>query len=539
LTNRFSISIAGNYNQRQRTLQDYYDFPKKKYVNSVDSLSSNPLINALGSSLNSIYANPALSTRKYGGNINLSYKVKGAEISARGGASYGREYKNIYTGTTNLAQSSIYSYYGQLTLQSKRINTYIDFQNGIDNYVLNANSFKFNYSILNAYFHYEFKFSEKLSVIPAISSQYTNNDGNKYIYIDKQGQTFMSVNNSSIYNYAPSLRINYFPIKNLRLLGSIRVDKYTKNDKLLPNYAIIANYSINENNIVRLSFSNAYMGQFSIRTNGSTISAVQPLSVTNNLYLSGVSTNSLANTDYQTVELGYRSLLSNIFSVDFSAFYNKSTNQASGLTLKDSISNGNVFRKAQWQNIPNYFIEQYGAQISINISLLNNRILLKPYMMYQTNTYHNTALSYFVSGAPLLVPKVQPAPYNVDNATATFKNVMDPKITGGFSLDYTIAPKWRLYISGYAYSQYYMYTNLDRPTTAQIAVGNTINTSINNADVNNIPTKMVFSTKLDYKIAKRLSVFINARNITNNTSREMQASDKIGGFYLVGLNYHY
>jgi len=128
-----------------------------------------------------------------------------------------------------------------------------------------------------------------------------------------------------------------------------------------------------------------------------------------------------------------------------------------------------------------------------------------------------------------------------------FNDVMDPKFTGGASLDWNITSKLTLSTNTYFYTGYQIYGHPNRPAASEVSIVNGTTTLVDvpngpftsRKEGSRIQGKVIFNAKIDYKIGKGLSAFINARNLTNNTNREWQFTDQIGGFYLLGLSYIY
>ena len=51
--------------------------------------------------------------------------------------------------------------------------------------------------------------------------------------------------------------------------------------------------------------------------------------------------------------------------------------------------------------------------------------------------------------------------------------------------------------------------------------------------------KFIFNIKLNYELARGLSVYFNARNLLDAEAREFAFCDRIEGVYLVGISYQY
>jgi len=344
INDKLSVSVSGNYSQRQRTVAEYYDFGKKRYISgdSLDLLTANPLFNLVDSKIQSNYQLPTLSSEKYGINGVINYKLTDeTEITFRGGYSNGLNYKPASTGTTNLMKEQLSSRYAQLFIQNKKLTAYADYTGGAYDFLKNMNSFGLNLNTVNFYIQYEFKISDKLSVTPAFTNLTSFNNTKNYSYTNKVA-TFNSVQGNVITNFGPTLKVNYSPIEKLKLIGAIRVDKFSSSDNYLPNYTFVANYSLNNNNILRFNFSNAYAGDFGIRVDNSGINGGQYTSGSTVTALLAKPTSNLKNQKYQTIELGFRSKVNKNISFDIAGFYTQVSDFSYGYPISSSKDTVNV-----------------------------------------------------------------------------------------------------------------------------------------------------------------------------------------------------
>jgi outer membrane receptor protein involved in Fe transport len=59
------------------------------------------------------------------------------------------------------------------------------------------------------------------------------------------------------------------------------------------------------------------------------------------------------------------------------------------------------------------------------------------------------------------------------------------------------------------------------------------------SSVYTIDPKIIVNLKVSYKVFKESSVFINARNLLNSSSREFAFLDEVNGMYLIGLDINF
>jgi hypothetical protein len=54
-----------------------------------------------------------------------------------------------------------------------------------------------------------------------------------------------------------------------------------------------------------------------------------------------------------------------------------------------------------------------------------------------------------------------------------------------------------------------------------------------------VDPKVIVDLKVSYKFWKNNSIFVNARNLLNNRSKEFAYTDEIGGLYMAGINFNF
>lgn len=64
-------------------------------------------------------------------------------------------------------------------------------------------------------------------------------------------------------------------------------------------------------------------------------------------------------------------------------------------------------------------------------------------------------------------------------------------------------------------------------------------TFVNQYDVVDIDAKFILNAQATYKVNKYAEVFLNARNLLDNDSREFAFMDNIGAIYLAGIRFNY
>jgi len=271
------------------------------------------------------------------------------------------------------------SNYAQLILQNNKITSYLDYTGGPYAIFKNFKGYTYQSNAVNFYFQYEFKLNYKFSVVPSISSLCILNSTKNYEYSNNI-TTFRLIQGNPILDVAPAIRVNYIPIDKLKIIGALRIDKFNTNFRYLPNYSLIANYFINENNTLRFNFSNAFAGDFAVRVDASGITGGAYAPGNKNIvnFTNITPALNVKNQKYNTIELGFKSKIHPKLYFDVVAFYTEIKDIAvSSAYAKDTDTlykntPNQLVRHISYNTfnvIPNCHVKQLGAVLNLNINL--------------------------------------------------------------------------------------------------------------------------------------------------------------------------
>jgi iron complex outermembrane receptor protein len=578
------VRVSGNYTRFDRFENDFYVFDYNKYY-SGSEINNLKMPAAKGggyieadtnqnSNFNSVFPNPNLATEKYAGNAFLSYDVT-KEIGFN--LAFGAQNSDVISST--LGNNNI-------PIVPRNSNTqYVDFRAKIyglqaqANYMGGDQQVQHNYpgwhiapSVFNSLLEYEYKLGT-LILRPGVSYQTTTYDDSQWGHAAlKDG--FLN-GPKTLTSFAYYLRADYKVFDKLRLIAALRGDKYNAPDVNKFTYQLISTYDINENNIVRAGYSRANRGPFISDTYANYNWKVIPNYYT--LQYEGNQNLKLPTMDM--FELGYRSKISKNIMFELEAFHTVLKDMTfwtpDSMTLYFNL--GPMTRLQAPSQIP-YKIEGHGQYqnlnlistqdgITCNVSVvINSKLNFKVFGTLQqsklTNVYNRTIYddlgalqnscgSQF-AGDVYKVLHGDPSPladtlkkytagYNTikDSSKNTMYNKNTPTFFGGLTINYAPVKKWNINSSFYFYSQQTMLIN----RTDEIGCGMPEN--INNPNYRNngkytdmftIQPKVTMNLKVSYKFWKENSVFINARNLFNSSSREFAYLDKVGGLYMIGVN---
>jgi len=229
--NKFSVGFSGNYSQRNKTDNLYYDMKRQSYV-VLDSIQGRAKgTYAFAKDKNTRYPNPAQSLDKYGINSYLNYAVN---EKVNFDLSFGLQKSEVqkayvdatYTPlTTERSETEFVNFksdlYG-LNLQASHLRGY---QNTLG---VAGWEYTFYNTDLNLEYNIEL-LDKKLIVRPGVN--YRESLYNDSLSQRTFGYGFINNNEAKLTTMAGMLRFDYTPIDPLRFIASLRYDKYNYPDK--------------------------------------------------------------------------------------------------------------------------------------------------------------------------------------------------------------------------------------------------------------------------------------------------------------------
>ena len=135
-------------------------------------------------------------------------------------------------------------------------------------------------------------------------------------------------------DFAPSLRLDY-RLGDLRVIGAVRFDKTNIPDEWNPSYQVAANYSINENNLIRASFGTAKRSANIINSSADYTWHRDGLMPPDTIYFKGDKDAPL--TKIKNAELGYRWRPTEKILVDAEGYYSISEDYGALRAYQSSV----------------------------------------------------------------------------------------------------------------------------------------------------------------------------------------------------------
>ncbi len=505
LTDKLSVIVSANLQDRRRTTTDYfnYDYPAST-TGTYGPLSDVDLFSVDSVRLYS-YPYQTRALNKWGINGNVTYKftddVKVELAVSKQRAEWQRifdRYPMNYAITDNFVTSL------DVVIKSLKISTmYQDVYSADIKALVPSPNGEYDQKSANIIVENDFKLNKKkYTITPGISYQYVTYDPTPYNSPEK-GTYAIVPRIHDLTTISAFLRSDLNITQNLRVVAAGRIDKFSIPDKAYLAYEFATTYKINKNNLVRAAMSRSNSSAF-IGTIHTDIGDGQTFR-----YL-GDSTFNLYTINM--IEFGYRVKLTSTLQIDFDMFQQKAENllgaSYTSLYPIPTIKTGNLSNTAT----------QRGITLSINY-VPNDKIQFKPFVTFQRTDLKN------VPSEP-----IDPVYASQISFPLTYKDMRHrhtPTTYGGFYLNYQPIDKLNINFNGYYFAKQAQYD----PTWSE---ADTTTPAYQQA---HIKSKFLLSAKISYEVIDGLKVFANARNLFNSKSVEVYTADPTSGLYLLGVSY--
>ncbi len=302
--------------------------------------------NAMESELNiaDMFDDPGLSRKNYGFNSYLSYRPAD-DITFDLSLGYQQSRANVNpVGELPFAlcERIFKTGYVNLDANIKGLSMNVNYMGGPQDYMVGAPGFKIYAHNFQASAEYDLKLGDMLNVVPGVAYNYVNfkdfipdftnpSDPNDYSwtyndngYVSPNGRHLTGYFNgqkAELKDLAPSLRAD-FHVGGFRAIAAARFDKTNIPDKWNPSYQVGANYLINDNNIIRASYSTAMRSACFVNSNTRYTWHRDGLMPPDSIYFQYDENAPLAKTN--NVELGYRWRPTDKILIDAEVYYSVS-----------------------------------------------------------------------------------------------------------------------------------------------------------------------------------------------------------------------
>ncbi|WP_109832334.1 TonB-dependent receptor plug domain-containing protein [Reichenbachiella versicolor] len=535
--------------------------PWLKYVNPKDGDGS------------AKYQRPEMARDRYGVNGFLFYDYSD-DINTR--VSLGSQYSEVISSTygdqvtplsTRYSQTSYIDLYTKIYGLSLQAN----YNFGWQDIVVGDDGFKLDLDVFNAQAEYDFEFGG-LNLRPGIYYQQASQ--NDKPHLDEIGNGYLNAKRT-INAVSGSFRADY-SINDFRFIGALRAEKYNVNDDVYLPFQFTASYNLDNAHFFRANYARANRSPFAVDSYSNYDWDRTARSFPNSIKFVGSENLDLAVLD--NFEIGYRMKPTKNIQIDIEAFYsiardfgylspdsvvgNFAAVQSTQFNFTDPNSGSVVkierpvpaagipeFVQMAYQNIE---VESHQLGVTANVSwVANENLVITAYGTYQQTTLKNyyplttneiigqmtqdagarlqtngdnalgvTETSFFEGAGYDAYPSV--LAYSANRPDVT-KDEVDheatPSFYGGASLDWKgLQDKLGVFVSTYFFTEQVMRTQYGTDRTSP---------------------KGIVNTKVSYKIYKDNAVFVNARNVLDNSSKELGWMDETSGVYMAGLQFNF
>ncbi len=485
---KFSVIVSGNFQGRNRVDSKYYQENTGLYVD-LNQLIADDSIRSLR------FPDPSRSLNKWGVNGFLNYKVSDHVSFDLSLSHQEAEFQKIWItnplqdGETQNTTANLSAKIYGLTLRTSYLQGHnVDLRTA-------APYAEYDFNVADVVAEYEIKLGEKYSITPGASYQTVTFDDRDYVDFPTKIGLFNAEN--KITTFAGYLRADLNFTEKFRVLGGLRIDKFSDPDDAYLAYEFASTYKINSKNLVRLAVTRSNSGSF-IGYNFLNIGGGQ------------IGNSNLDLFTLNMIEIGYRSQLSSKLQLDIDVFHQ---------TAKNLTAIYQTAGPQQFFNTPTE-ATQIGTTISLNF-VPNEKIQFKPFFTFQQTDTKDMPSAYV---DPAIVP-----PGFVTYSDS--KHAYTPGSYGGFYFNYKPISKFNINLSGYYFTKQNQYdgSQYDPGTGAELEP------QYSNGQIKG---KFMMNAKVSYEIVKNLNVFVNARNAFGSDSREFYAADQTAGLYTGGLTYN-
>ncbi|MDV7187281.1 TonB-dependent receptor plug domain-containing protein [Lutibacter sp. TH_r2] len=560
------LSFSGNFTERKRFDNEYYDFNKKDY-SSIDDISM--FVSAVKynnydeewtfdeyQKVLDAYYNVDLSLRKLAGNVFLTHNFsEQTNIDIAMGAQKSQSQKVAYLNfSTALSQIETESYYVNAKIHHKNFDGQFSINSGEDLSNYQYNSVKFTNIEANIEYFKQFK---QFSIRPGLSYKFLSY--NSPVTYDEP----FSLNNLNYEfkdepretsSYSAFVLAEYKPTSKLRVIGAARVDKFGFNKNYFLSHEIASTYRIDKNNLIRFAHSRANKSPFFIDTYSkfsivvnSDVSVSDETSIRLPVSLSIHGQEDLKYPTITSEEIGWRTKLGKNLSLDLELFYSEVDNfvnpnvyRTSTITEQYNTSGEslgvigiNASGEVLFENY-NLDANQFGAGFTLNYNF-SKKLKAKLYGTFQkTNIKGRKNIDFTVTGVnvgELTASNTVTTEVNTLMNPTQWNEDLTPSFFGGFLINFKANNKWNFSTDAYFMSsQEFSNSNYYQLTDEESVEEALIKTNVN--------SNLILNARASYQLNKKTSTNISFKNILGK-HKEYGFVDNIGSQILIGLNWEF
>ncbi len=520
INDRAKLWASANFQQRDRTQEDYYALLQQQYTNNFEDLINYQTGQTLTrAEFLTAYPNLGLSQRKLGINLFGDFvplkKLKTeVAIGIENSQALRPFAENTYTPISTMRSQSWYAninnYYGNAHLQ-------VAYLRGEQEPGVRVLGSHYDFNVLDVIADYSIK-TEKLLIKPSISYRRAIYDDTPYFAnLGSEFATGLLNARTMLDDLAAALQADW-NVGKFRLVGAARLDKYNVPDATYFSYLGAINYQPSKNHFLRLSYAKANQSPFFVNVLANYETQLIPTPDPNLLLKVEILGNEQINLlENKSLEFAYRSKIGKGWQTELEFFYTTS-NDFSKIVQSNELITGaplifnSIFRRSNIEMTA----EQLGLTFSAEYSFEKGKFNL-------FGTVQQTNLQNF---SPFnLSPESDPSGEENTSIQSDVENyAATPTFYGGFSGFITIGSRFQVAANGYVFTRHELTHISDEILDRPIAPFE-------------VKTKFLLNAKLTYLPVQQLKLFLNLRNILLQDSQEYYFTDRIGSMVLLGINF--
>lgn len=490
--NKLSLNISASHQARDRYQNTYFDYLSNKYIEDPDSIKNvqnKPAFKGTGKTRYPDITNALKNTNL---NFYLHYKPADRINFDLSGGINKSDVQKIYVDVIYTPFTTEYSdsRYINLTGNVYGLNIQASYLNGSQN-TRGVLGWQYQFVNIDGNIEYNIKVGNNKTITPGITYRNVIIDDTSSREINGMGL----INQKAILTTsAATLRSDFKFFDKLRTIAAIRIDKYNYPQKIYFSYNFAITYKTGSSNLIRAVVSRANKG-----------SNILDLYIDYNYknFLIYRGNKNILLTTVDNYELGYRHMPFNNLFIDIEASYDKIKN-LSLTTVYDSVKPNPLSP----YGITRYFNAQ-------NLPLKADMFRISMSSTYQINSNINFKL--FVTYQNTQIKDIDKFPTNsmIDTLYKT-TNKWTPSFYGGYVFNFTFLKNFTFNNTAYFMTkQKFIYLETYE-------------------DV--ISSQIILNFNLIYTIKQKISININAKNITfPQNSKQFAFADYIKPLFLAGV----
>ncbi len=575
VNDKLKFRLSGNYNYRDRAQDEVYLWKDPNQTPNLRASGYYPVdsVVLVGMDPTAMYDDPSIALDAYTFNGYAFYDPN-PDISISLAAGTQRSIaisSNTDMGFVAHTTRKVETQYADLRAAVYGFNLQTNYMWGCENLSMGSPGYEFDISAFNLNLDYNFELLDRtLGIRPGFSySRSTVSDDPYY-------QIFLNAG-ESLSSFAPSLRVDYKPIEQLRFVGAFRYEQNADPDKGYPTWQLVANYRIKDNSSLRAVYSRANRSPFMLDVQAdatlvmrdqitfsvplpSPLPPIGPMLIHSddpndpkNRYTARLEGNkNLKLAVMDMFELGYRQKIGQHILLNLELFYSNLRDMSSmdadaiKMTSVRSVANP-YYIEGVPQSGPEYFVppysnhytyeqhntysniketsQQIGATAEIGVVInraWNFRLFgtLQQTELKDHSGYTGNRTGHMAAGAtndPNVDWTTDDVPYTwaqVTDSLVNGNNKATPSFYGGFEVNWLPTDKWTITSTGYGFSK---------------------QTYIHQYGTFDIDPKLLVNLRVAYKFTRNSSVFVNVNNIFNSKSQEFGFMDKTSAQWYWGM----